>query len=393
MIRSTCTLIFIITAVVAPKAQTGMDNVLNEIERNNKSLATERQYLEAQKLSFQTGLNPENPKFEYDHLPGRPDGAGTQQDFSVTQAFDFPTAYGKRRNVSGEQIKQAELAFSAARQCILLEAKLSCIDYVYRSKLALELDKRRRHADVLSAAIQKQMQQGESSILDVSKVKLLQLDINSQAALNSTSLQALQYKLDELNGGIPVNLSVLQYPLIESLPTFEALDSMIEANDPEIKVMEQHKQVSQKQVGLTRSLALPKFEGGYHRQSILGQTYEGLHVAMSIPLWENRNRVKTERARLTLSELETVEHRNMHYYKNRQLYERYLHWQKAKSDYEAILANASNEELLNKALEAGQLSLIEYLMEVKYFYDAIVKSLEAEKALHEQIAELYKFEL
>lgn len=393
MIRSTCTLIFIITAVVAPKAQTGMDNVLNEIERNNKSLATERQYLEAQKLSFQTGLNPENPKFEYDHLPGRPDGAGTQQDFSVTQAFDFPTAYGKRHNVSSEQIKQAELAFSAAKQRILLEAKLSCIDYVYRSKLALELEKRRRHADVLSAAIQKQMQQGESSILDVNKVKLLQLDINSQAALNSTSLQALQYKLDELNGGIPVNLSVLQYPLIESLPTFEALDIVIEANDPEIKVMEQHKQVSQKQVGLTRSLALPKFEGGYHRQSILGQTYEGLHVAMSIPLWENRNRVKTERARLTLSELETVEHRNMHHYKNRQLYERYLHWLKAKSDYEAILTNASNEELLNKALEAGQLSLIEYLMEVRYFYDAILKSLEAEKALHEQIAELYKFEL
>jgi outer membrane protein, heavy metal efflux system len=48
---------------------------------------------------------------------------------------------------------------------------------------------------------------------------------------------------------------------------------------------------------------------------------------------------------------------------------------------------------LNKALEAGQLSLIEYLMEIRYFYDAIVRSLEAEKALHEQIAELYKFEL
>lgn len=55
--------------------------------------------------------------------------------------------------------------------------------------------------------------------------------------------------------------------------------------------------------------------------------------------------------------------------------------------------NASNEELLNKALEAGQLSLIEYLMEARYFYDAIPRSPEAEKALHEQIAELYKFKL
>lgn len=393
MIRSTCILIFIITTVAATKAQTGIENVLDEIERNNKSLATERQYLEAQKLSYKTGLNPENPRIEYDHLAGRPDGAGTQQDFAVTQAFDFPTAYGKRRDVSNERTEKAELEFDATRQRILLEAKLSCIDYIYRNKLAVELDKRRQHATALSVAIDKRMQQGESGILDVNKVKLLLLDINNQVALNTASLRTLQHKLDELNGGVHVDLSTLQYPLVESLPPFEVLDSLIEANDPEIKVIEQQKQVSQEQVGLTRSLSFPKFEGGYHRQSILGQTYEGLHVSMSIPLWENKNRVKTERSRLTLSELENVEHRNMHYYENMRLYEQYLHWLKTERDYDAILADASNEELLNKALEAGQLSLIEYLMEVRYFYDAIVRSLEAEKALHEQIAELYKFEL
>jgi hypothetical protein len=55
--------------------------------------------------------------------------------------------------------------------------------------------------------------------------------------------------------------------------------------------------------------------------------------------------------------------------------------------------NARNQALLNKALEDGLLSLIEHLMEVRYFYDAIVRSPEAEKALHEQVAELYKFQL
>ena len=393
MIRSTYILIFIIITISIGKAQTGIDKVLNEIERNNKSLATERQYMEAQKLFYKTGLNPENPKIEYDHLPGRPEGAGTQRDLSVTQAFDFPTSYGKRRRVSTEQIQKAEVEFNAARQRILLEAKQACIDYIYRRKLGVELDKRASHADALSGAINKQMQQGESSILDVNKVKLLQLDINNQAALNTANLRTLQHKLDELNGGIPVDLSTLEYPLIESLPPFEELDRLIEANDPEIKVIEQEKQISQEQVGLAGSLSLPKFEGGYHRQSILGQRYEGLHVAMTIPLWENKNRVKTERARLALSELESVEHRNMHYYQNKELYERYLHWRQTHDDYQGILSNASNEQLLNKALEAGQLSLIEYLMEVRYFYDAIITSLEAERELHEQIAELYKFQL
>ena len=393
MTRSTYILIFVIFNITIGKAQTGMDILLDEIERNNKSLATERQYLEAQKLFYRTGLNPENPKVEFDHLPGRPEGAGTQRELSVTQAIDFPTVYGKRRKVSDELIQKAELEFNAARQRILSEAKHACIDYIYRKNLAVEFDKRSGHADALFLAINKQMQQGESSILDVNKVKLLQLDINNQAAVNTTSLRSLQRKLDELNGGIPVDLSTLEYPLVESLPPFEVLDSLIEANDPEIKVLEQEKQISKEQVGLTSSLSLPKFEGGYHRQSILGQKYQGLHVAMTIPLWENKNRVKTEHARLTLSELESVEHRNMHYYQIKELYDQYLFWKKTHNDHQGILANASNEQLLNKALEAGQLSLIEYLMEVRYFYEAIIKNLEAERALHEQIAELYKFEL
>ncbi|MGC1240376.1 MAG: TolC family protein [Chryseosolibacter sp.] len=392
MIKATYIVIAVLTVGTAT-AQTGMDRVLTEVERNNKSLSAEKQYRETQKLSFKTGLNPENPKVEYEHLPGRPEGAGTQQDFSITQGFDFPTSYGKRRSVSDEQIERAELEFIATRQQILLETKLVCIDYIYRKKLGSELSKRMQNADALLAAITRQTEQGESSILDLNKIKLLQLEIKNQADLNATTLTTLQQQLDELNGGNPLDLADLDYPVLEAIQPFETLDSIIEANDPEVKVIRQQKEISQEQLGLSRSMTLPKFEGGYHQQSILGQKYQGFHVGMTIPLWENKNRVKSENARLLFSELQIAEHRNMHFYRNKQLYEQYLHWQNTLNAYQRILDSANNEELLNKALTAGQLSLIEYLMEVRYFYDAIVRSLEAEKKLHDVAAELYKIQL
>ena len=143
MKKATIILISVL-AVIHVKAQSGLDKILSEVERNNKSIAAEKQYLEAQKLSFKTGLNPENPRIEYDRLPGSPEGAGTQQDFSVTQPFDFPTSYGKRRVVSGEQITQAELQVSVFRQQLLLDAKLAGIEYIYRTKLQKELVKRER---------------------------------------------------------------------------------------------------------------------------------------------------------------------------------------------------------------------------------------------------------
>ena len=393
MIKRASVILILVLLVTIVKAQSGLEQILSEVERNNKSIAAEEQYFEAQKLSYKTGLNPENPRIEYDRLPGSPEGAGTQQDFSVTQAFDFPTSYGKRRVVSDEQITQAELQLNTFRQQLLLETKLACIDYVYLTKLHAELVKRLRNANTLLEAINKQTEQGESSILDFNKIKLLQLEIKSQTELNETSLKTLQHQLDELNGGIALDLSQIEYPVLSDLPGFEFLDSLIEANDPEVKAVEQKRNVNKEQVELARSMTLPKLEGGYHQQSILGQKYQGFHLGMTIPLWENKNTVKTERARLVHSEYQIAEHRTEHHYRNKQLYEQYLHWLKTFNEYQTVFTSTNNEALLNKAFHAGQLSLIEYLMEVRYFYDANEKLQIAEKELHRAIAELYKFQL
>jgi cobalt-zinc-cadmium efflux system outer membrane protein len=390
--KSKVILLFLMTCVVPLYAQVTIDKVLSEIEKNNKSLMTEKQHWEAQKLSYKTGLTPENPKAELDYMKGRPEGAGNQQDFAITQGFDFPTSYGKRKSVSNEQITNADHKFNSTRQEVLLEAKLLCIEYVFRNKYEQELEKRLQTADNLLQATDKSTAQGESNILDLNKVRLLQLEIRNQVDLNTTIIKTTQHKLDEMNGGVPIDLSQLVYPAIDELPPFEILDSLIEANDPVVKAIQQEKQISQGQVALIRSLSLPKLEGGYHRQSILGQTYEGFHVAMTVPLWENKNRVKTQQARLVHSELQIQDHRTEHYYRNKELYEEYLHWRNTFSQYQSILG-ANNEELLSRALEHGQINLIQYLMETRYFYDAINRSLEAERELQGTISRLYKFQL
>ncbi|MEX2235132.1 MAG: hypothetical protein WD824_23415 [Cyclobacteriaceae bacterium] len=70
-----------------------------------------------------------------------------------------------------------------------------------------------------------------------------------------------------------------------------------------------------------------------------------------------------------------------------------MHWEKTFDEYQSILIAVNNEQLLNKAFQAGQLSLIEYLMELRYFFDANEKLKAAEREYHRAIAELYKFQL
>jgi outer membrane protein, heavy metal efflux system len=383
----------IICSTTSSFAQTSIEQLLKEIEQNNKSIIAEKQYWEAQKLSYKTGLNPDNPKAEIDYMVGRPEGAGNQRDIVVTQGFDFPTSYGKRKSLSNEQIGNVENQVNAFRHEILLEAKLLCIQLIYQTKLQDQLKQRLNNADKLLAATNQQIERGETSILNVNKVKLLQLEIKNQRDLNATDIKTIQHKLDELNGGTPLNTSGIALGPEIVLQPFEEIDSLIEANDPVVKSIRQEKEISAKQLSLTKSLTLPKIEGGYHQQAILGQTYEGFHIGMTIPLWEYKNKVKTQQAKLVYSELAIQEHRTQHYFENKQLYERYSHWRNTYVEYQNILGSANNEELLNKALQHGEINLIEYLMETRYFYDAINRSLEAEKELQSSIARLLKFQL
>jgi cobalt-zinc-cadmium efflux system outer membrane protein len=79
------------------------------------------------------------------------------------------------------------------------------------------------------------------------------------------------------------------------------------------------------------------------------------------------------------------EHPIQHQSQNKRVYESYLRWQNTVEEYQELLTASNNEALLTKALEAGQISLIDYLMEVRYLYDAVERFLDAENELHNTV--------
>jgi cobalt-zinc-cadmium efflux system outer membrane protein len=388
----TITLISLSFIASATFAQ-NVERVLTDIARNNKSIIANAQYLEAQNLTFKTGLTPENPKVEYDYLPGSPAGAGTQQDFNITQGFDFPTAYGKKAKVSDQQIIKSKFEADAFRQGVLLEAKVYCLEVIYRNKLALELTRRYELSNQIQQNFKSMLDKGQGNILDANKASLQLLSIKTELQVNESERNQLLHKLAELNGGTDIVLPDTLYPTLTIMPAFEEIDSLIEANDPVVKMYGQEKEIAKYRLGLTKSLTLPKIEAGYHSQAILGQQYQGAHLGVSIPLWENKNKVKAQTASLTWSDLQIQQHRTEHYYRNKQFYEQYLNFKKIVEDYQSLLTSGNNTDLLTKALDKGEISSIAYFMELSYFYGAYDKSLLAEKELHATVAALYKFQL
>ena len=374
-------------------SQTSIDEVVSAVEKNNKSIQTNKKYWEAKRSEFKTGLTPYDPQVEYDFMFGSPVGAGNQKDFSIIQRLDFPTAYKRKKELSGQQIAQTELQQQVYRQDILLEAKLLSLQVIYLNKKEAELNRRFINTQKLVQDFQKKLDKGDVIILDVNKARLQLLNIKNETALNENEKQILLTKISELNGGLPITINDTIYPFVPDIPDFEILDSTIEANDPILKVYEQEKKILQQQIAVQKAMNLPKIETGYHAQGILGQSYKGFHAGITFPLWENRNKLNTARANLDYATSTAETHRLGHRLENKQYYEQLDVRLKMVQEYKELLSTLNNTILLNKALALGQITIIQYFYDESFYFTAYDKYLQAEWEYSQSVARLYKFQL
>lgn len=382
----------LILGVNAVKAQS-LDSVLNLVRLQNKTLKVHQSETEASKMAYRTGLNPENPTAEYELLFGTPKDAGNQQDFALIQRFDFPTSYAYRRQSSSEKIKQADYITKAKGQELLLNVKLDWLNWVYQNQLISSYTQRVSVVERLHLAYQKKMTAGDGNILDFNKVKLLLLEIRTQ--LKRTEQQAAQLKQKFVNftGGNLLDVSAIDFPATHNVPSFKELDSLIEAGDPLLKIYEAQIKIAAKETELNKSLSLPGLAAGYHSQSILGQKYQGIHLGVSIPLWEKKNTVKQKKLEQLAATDRMADHRLEHMQENRIYYQQYEEATYLLNEYKNLLDQLKPEQLLDKALQFGEISVIQYYNEILSLYKT--RDAYLEYGLHQQqaIARLYRFTL
>jgi outer membrane protein, heavy metal efflux system len=267
------------------------------------------------------------------------------------------------------------------------------LQLIYLNKKDAELNRRLTHNTQLVEDYQKKLDKGEVIILDVNKAKVQLLNIQNEVALNQNEASITKTRLTELNGGVPIEVKDTTFPLLPAIPDFETLDSLIEANDPILKVYEQEKEVLQQQISVQKSLNLPKIETGYHSQGILGQSYRGVHAGITVPLWENKNKVKAARASYDYATSNAETQRLAHRLENKQLYEQLEVRKNAMQQYNRVVASLRNTELLDKALRLGQITIIQYFLDQNYYFSTYDKYLQLELEYHKAVAELYKFQL
>ena len=138
---------------------------------------------------------------------------------------------------------------------------------------------------------------------------------------------------------------------------------------------------------------LPKFSAGYSLERTLGQKYQGISVGISIPLWENKNRVKQAKAGVVAAQAREQDSKQQFYDRLRNLYMRASGLQQTAIAYRESLKALNNTALLMKALDVGEISLLNYIVEIGLYYDTVNQTLAAERDFEKALADLSAVEL
>jgi len=374
-------------------SQNNLESVLVNISSNNKSIIAYNQYLEAQKTGFKTGLFLSNPTLDYDYMKGTPANAGNQIDISAVQSFDFPTVYGKRKELSIASVDRLGVMEKEFKQKTLLDAKLIFMRLIYLNKFEIELNKRKANAEQMLLAIQEKFDRGDASNIDVNKGKINLSIIQNELRSVIIVINEATQQLIELNGGIEIEVSDTLYPIIETLAATDVLFNEAKKGDYTVQIIQQDKLISERNEQLNKALALPKLEAGYRYQSILGQTFNGFHAGISIPLFEHKNKVQAAKQQSMYFALLEESHMNEHHNELEALYNKANSLKEGIEQYNLLFNNINTEELLSKALQLGEISSIEYFMELRYSYLVIDNYLKQERDYYLVLSELKKYEL
>lgn len=372
-------------------SQNTIDSVLVQIERNNTSLVAWKKQNEAQKLGNKTGIYLDNPEFEFNYLWGNPSAIGNRTDISIKQSFDFPTAYGYKNQIANMKNQQIKLEYVKQQKNILLQTRLICYDLIYTNALKTELTKRLVHAKSIASSYKSKFEIGESNVLEFNKAQLNLLNLSKEFESLIIERNALLSGLGSINGGIFIDFTDSVFSSPEIPIDFEQWYLQAEQNNPILSWLKQEIEISQKQVSLNRAMSMPKIQAGYMSEKIAGEHLQGITAGITIPLWENKNSIKYAKANALALESIADDSKIQFYNQLKNLHAKTIALQKNAVDYRQAIGNFDNSELLKKALDKGEITLIDYMLEFSIYYQSVTKLLELERDMNKTFAELNQY--
>jgi outer membrane protein TolC len=377
-----------------PQPSGEMNRVLQAIASNNGELKINASMASAVNARYAAANTLPAPSVSYTRQYGNREGLGINGELIASQSFDFPTLYARRNRLAKQKARSLELRQDELRRQILLNAKEICLDLILLRQEKKLLDERLANAEQLEQLYARRLETGDAGRLETSKISLELLNVKTEAQRNAIALDAKQKELEILNGGIPLHFDADAYEPDGELPAADELCSEALALDPALKALRSEQAVAEQELKVSRAGWLPGLEAGYRLNTAArGERFSGFLVGLSIPLFSNRPKVRQAKAETVYAGLQYDHSAMQAKTELLRLYRQSLALKESAEAYRRLLEEQSSLPLLNKALEAGRISVIEYFVEAASYYDSYRNRIQLENDYRKTVARLLKHRL
>jgi cobalt-zinc-cadmium efflux system outer membrane protein len=354
-------------------------NEMQTIARNNTTLKAMHAQLQATLLANSADNALPDPEAEVAYMFGSPKGVEPRTNVAVTQSLDWGVLTGRRRKLSKAANTAAMAEYRVAFQKVMSEADAALVQMVYYNRLQTELETRCHEARNIMLMYEKKYTDGDINLIELNKVRLNTAVSEAELQRAKADRAAVAQTLQRLNGGAPIAMPDTVYPATTALPPLATLKEAM----PHTAAMAQAEASlaqSTAAVKLAKVEGMPEFTVGFQGEYIKDNNYSGPSIGLSIPLWGNtRRKVKAARATQVASQLSLADARQQQLSTLDQLYMQATDLNATTQQLKDHLAATTNDALLRRSLEAGQLSVLNYILEQSFYYSARTALLEAER--------------
>lgn len=326
----------------------------------------------------------EQPEIEAAYFLGSPSSIGNRWDIGVSQSFEFPTAYKHRRQLRQLQANAAQNDFIQRRIALCREAQELCADLVYFNALVALNTHSVEHALQMDSLYQKRLESGDCSILDCNRVRIDLLERQKELRLAEAERDMLLADLRALTGDPQLSFEQSQYaPISHGISYMERL-----GGHPELRALAYQNNIDSASLALAKAHQLPSFSIGYAAEHEAEESFHGVKIGLSLPIWNSRKQVRAARAATRASEMElstTAQRIEQHM---QSAHTKMIALQKSEAELRSLIDHSGGAELLGKAFLAGELPLEHYLSDLALYLDSRKSLLEVQRELEHALLKL-----
>lgn len=364
------------------------DDIVNEILANSPRLKA----LSAECASQQEALRQSThfnyqPEVEFERLWS--DGTENRWSLGVSQSFDWPGVYKRRRQSAALQTTAYEYLYATEMQNMAVEARLSIAQCVYAAKRLAVLNAIAENITKIKALVNEGYEKGQLTVLDVRKLDFEEYSLNNRIDDARQELELARQQVNAL-AGKDVKLDLSAYAPQQLM----ALDYYLEkcvTNNKQIEAEKQNAESARAMARVASAERMPAITLGYKHAYEEHNHFNGISIGVSLPIFTTKAGEKAAQMQAQSLDFKSMQTAADVQGRQRALYTNAVQRNKYLAGIQKVVLDNNYPSLLMMAYKGGQINVISYLQELNYFVEARMDYLSAEYSYIQDLTQLNKY--